>query len=553
MQKKFIALIVVLALFCSFVLPTSAITGGSISADDSATLKEEKSISTATLEDEFADDHVIVLLSNAASTSLRSYTTADFSEFGCSEVNNLTQYTTELVNATLSGDTSVAQQAMANAAAQNIIVPEGFYDLDTAKYHQILCLTLEEKGKQNVLDTIAEVIKHPDVIYAGPDYVIRACATTPNDPYRSDQWAINKIKLPQAWDVTTGSATVLVGVIDTGIDGTHPDLRNRINTSLSRDFTSNEIQPVTSVTDPNGHGTLVAGIIGAAADNGQGVSGTCYDVTMVSLRALGADGNGYVSHAYRAKDYANSIGIPILNMSFGWGETGSTQYDAALQSVLDAFPGLIVCAAGNDNNNLNTNPNYPAAFNIDNLITVGASTSLDQKLYGSNYSTTAVDLLAPGAGILSCYPVAKCQSYTDDDPSTQHYYGGSDVGYHYADGTSMSAAYVTGVAALILAKYPTLSATQIKTRILEGVDYISGLSTYCSTSGRLNAYKAVHNHSYTYTQYTGSTHYKDCSCGLSTTEEHIWVVYGSNGYRCSKCGYISYAQLNSVPDESTQE
>lgn len=493
MQKKFIALIVVLALFCSFALPTSAITSGSISSDDNVVLNEGKTISTATLEDEFADDHVIVVLSNAASTSLRNYTTADFSEYGCTEVNNLTKHTSELVNAKLKGDTSVAQQAMATAAEQNIIVPEGFYDLDTANYHQILCLTLEEKGKQNVLDTIAEVIQHPDVIYAGPDYILHTDSITPNDPYVDDQWAVSKIQLPQAWSITTGSDTVLVGVIDSGIDRSHPELYNRVSTTLSRDFTSNSGQTGNSCTDSDGHGTHVAGIIGAVGNNGQGISGACYNVTMVSLRVFDDSGNGNLGYVLDAIDYASAAGIPILNMSLSVRPIISAESIQEFKDALEAYPGLVICAAGNVSSggiNIDESPRYPAAYGIDNLITVGASNSVDAKCGFSNYGATAVDLFAPGDDILSCYPVGLCQNGTHDEKYSTHFYGGAD-GYHLMSGTSMAAPYVTGVAALILAKYPTLSPAQIKARILENVDPISALSGYCSTGGRLNAYKAL--------------------------------------------------------------
>lgn len=552
MQKKFIALIVVLALFCSFVPPTSAITGGSISADDSVALKEEKTISTATLEDDFADDRIIVVLSNVASTSLRSYTTADFSEFGCSEVNNLTQYTTELVNAKLRGDNSVAQQAAAAAEEQNVIVPQGFHDVNTSEFHQILCLTLDEKGKQNVLDTIAAVINHPDVIYAGPDYILHPCTTATNDTYRSEQWAIDKIKLPQAWDTTTGSSSVLVGVIDSGIDRSHPDLYSRVSLSLSRDFTSGEEETVTSVTDPRGHGTLVAGVIGAAGNNLRGISGACQNVTLVSLRVTDEYGNIYATRVALAIDYAKNNNISILNLSIGWRAAEGLVGNTDLVPYLSEYPGLLICAVGNGDKlgigmNIDVEPIHPAGITHDNIIAVGASTRVDTKCEFSNYSATAVDLFAPGTDILSCYPVGLCQNGTHDETRSIHYYGGDD-GYHIASGTSMAAPYVTGVAALILAKYPTLSPAQIKARILDSVDPISALSGYCVTGGRLNAYKALHNHSYTYTQSTALKHYGQCACGFSILEVHTWVSYGS-GSRCSGCGYVIDAQINSVTDE----
>ena len=533
MQKKFIALIVILALFCSFVLPTSAITSGSISADDNVTLKEEKSISNATLEDDFADDHVIVLLSNAASTSLRSYTTADFSEFGCSEVNNLTQYTTELVNAKLRGDTSVAQRAAATAEEQNALVPQGFHDVNTSDFHQVLCLTLEEKGKQNVLDTIASVIKHPDVIYAGPDYMIHPFATQPNDPYRNNQWAIDKIQLPQAWDTTTGSSTVLVGVVDSGIDRSHPDLNSRVNTAMSRDFTSGYGVPVASVTDPFGHGTHVAGIIGAVGNNQQGISGTCFNVTMVSLRVLDEYGDGYSSSVFFAIDYARSSNIPILNISLGWILALDSDYDMALGSVISNYPGLVVCSSGNDRLNIEKDYVYPASYSNGNIITVGATDSTDAKRYSSNYGATSVDLFAPGDNILSCYPVAQCQDVTSDTLETIHY----SNGYHYASGTSMAAPYVAGVAALILAKYPLLTTDEIKDRILDNVDPVSALSGLCVTGGRLNAYKAVHDHTFTYSQITATTHRRQCTCGINVVESHTRASAGNGRYICADCRY----------------
>ena len=543
-----------MALFCSFVLPTSAITGGSISANDSVTLKDEKLVSTATLEDDFADDRVIVLLSNAASTSLRTYTTADFSEFGCSDVNNLTKYTTELVNAKLRGDNSVAQRAATTAGEQNAIVPQGFHDVNTSEFHQALCLTLEEKGKQNVLDTIAAVIKHPDVIYAGPDYIIHTFATEPNDPYLDEQWAVDKIQLPQAWDTTTGSSTVLVGVVDSGIDRSHPDLYSRVNTAMSRDFTSGYGVPVTSVTDPTGHGTHVAGIIGAVGNNGQGLSGTCFNVTMVSLRVTDEYGDGYSSSVFFAIDYARSKNIPILNISLGWILALDSDYDMALGSVISNYPGLVVCAAGNIKQgnvplNIDVDYVYPASYSNSNIITVGASDSTDAKRFSSNYGATSVDLFAPGDNILSCYPVAKCQNGTHDTAGTVHYVNG----YHYLSGTSMATPYVTGVAALILAKYPLLTTDEVKDRILDTVDPVSALSEYCVTGGRLNAYKAIHDHTFTYSQITARTHRRQCSCGIDVVEPHTWASVGNGNFLCADCRYVSNDQINSVPGEFPQE
>ena len=538
-----------MALFCSFVLPTSAITGGSISADDSVTLKDEKLVSTATLEDDFADDRVIVLLSNAASTSLRTYTTADFSEFGCSDVNNLTKYTTELVNAKLRGDNSVAQRAATTAGEQNAIVPQGFHDVNTSEFHQALCLTLEEKGKRYIKAGSTDSLPIVTNCTNNAGYMGSVTGWIGDTGNRN---SISGCKVP-GQGYTDPAVQIRVGTVNSGINYTN---QNRSASGCSipclgeLDFVNSPLFVKVRVVWLRCKGVDYIIRTGVkyirVLDNG---SDGVEDITMVSLRVTDEYGDGYSSSVFFAIDYARSKNIPILNISLGWILALDSDYDMALGSVISNYPGLVVCAAGNIKQgnvplNIDVDYVYPASYSNSNIITVGASDSTDAKRFSSNYGATSVDLFAPGDNILSCYPVAKCQNGTHDTAGTVHYVNG----YHYLSGTSMATPYVTGVAALILAKYPTLSPAQIKARILDSVDPISALSGYCVTGGRLNAYKALHNHSYTYTQSTALKHYGQCACGFSILEVHTWVSYGS-GSRCSGCGYVIDAQINSVADE----
>lgn len=276
--------------------------------------------------------------------------------------------------------------------------------------------------------------------------------------------------MPNAWDITTGAAQVVVGVIDTGISGTHEDLANRINSNLCRDFSSGTEVAVGTPVDPKGHGTHVAGIIGAEGDNGIGISGVCWNVTLASLRVFDEKGSGYASNVALAIDYAITQNIPILNLSARWYASNTERYDYPLQAAISNYPGLFVCAAGNEAADNDTIDVYPTNIDLPNLISVAATDTTDSLCSFSNYGKTTVHLAAPGEGIKSAYP---------------------NNSYANSDGTSMATPYVTGVAALIKSLNRELTAPEIKALILNNVDKIDALSDKCTTGGRLNAYKAV--------------------------------------------------------------
>lgn len=292
-------------------------------------------------------------------------------------------------------------------------------------------------------------------------------ASYTSDTYIDNQWAIEKIELNKLWKIITGTNSVKVGIIDSGIDGNHEDLDSNINSSLSECFSS----ATNPLTDLNGHGTHVAGIIGAEGNNNQGISGICWDVDLISLNI--SDQYDYVDQDALADavEYATLNSIPIINMSISGGI-----YDSDLEDAIDDYPGLLVCCAGNEGLNLGNNVyhylSYPSCFLSSNIISVGNSTIDDEIGTNSNYGSLAVDLFAPGTSIYSTIP-------------------NSD--YISKSGTSMAAPMVAGVAALLLSINPNLSTNQLKSAILDGVDTFSSFSGKCVSGGRLNAYKAALN------------------------------------------------------------
>lgn len=364
----------------------------------------------------------------------------------------------------------------------------------------------------NTLDAAMEAYKNsPDVLYVEPDYKISlspiektgkvADAGTmsidsvvyPNDPGYQYLWGLHNtgqapfyglddadIDAPDAWSITTGTPTVVVAVVDTGVDYTHPDLAANIWQNTGEiingvdddgngyiddirgwNFVSKNNDPM----DDNGHGTHCAGTIAAVGNNGIGVIGTAWNVKIMPLKFLNAQGSGYVSDAISAILYANQKGAAVISNS--WSGTGYTQ---SLKDAIDASSAVVVCAAGNSGANADVSPQYPAAFTSSNILSVAATDYNDNLASFSNYGATSVDLAAPGVSI---YSTTKSGSY------------------QYLSGTSMATPHVAGVAALIKSQNPALSGVQIRNRIFSSVDAVSSLSGKVASGGRLNAAKAL--------------------------------------------------------------
>lgn len=249
----------------------------------------------------------------------------------------------------------------------------------------------------------------------------------------------------------------------TGINGDHEDLRNRVNAQLSRDFIAN----TNGLVDPHGHGTHVAGTIGAQGNNGIGISGVNWDVQLVALRVLndfGAWGPLERVAVANAVDHARINNIPILNASVVIG-----YHDSVNQPIRDAvasYSGLFVQSAENYRSNTNNNPRFEG---FPNVIVVGSTDRNDNMSNFTNWGSTSTHIFAPGTDILSTM----------------------GIGYAETSGTSMAAPHVAGVAALLLSREPSLSMEQQRAFILESADRLPQLSGMSITGGRLNAYEAL--------------------------------------------------------------
>jgi len=349
-----------------------------------------------------------------------------------------------------------------------------------SQYQAIYKLTLTTNDTTQVLKAIEQLNKIPDVAYATPNYLIPS-AQVPNDEFYSTLWGMHGehgIKAPQAWDISTGSHNVRVGVIDTGIVN-HPDLDANVTTGYDF-YNENEI----TNDDVNGHGTHVAGIIGAVGDNEIGVVGVNWDVTIVPLQACSASypeiafftiGELVAAITYATNTWGTEEQISVLNHSISG--YGGYSFDARLTAI-DSYPGLFVWSAGNAdgifaNTGFNVDSSDIESFNLSNIIAVGALQADGQKSGFSNYSSSGnyVHIYAPGSGIGS--------TVLNND-------------YDFYNGTSMAAPHVVGVAALLLSVDPSLTAPQLKQLITASADQII-ISTPLGpqVANRLNAFRAL--------------------------------------------------------------
>jgi subtilisin family serine protease len=308
------------------------------------------------------------------------------------------------------------------------------------------------------------------VVYAQPDYTmtLQGAAVTPNNPNYSNQWSLSAINAPQAWGVTTGNSNVVVAVIDTGVDYNQPDLVNNLwhNTdgSVGWNFINNDNNPY----DYNGHGTAVAGIIGADGNSGIGVAGVDWHVKLMALEFMDSTGSGSTSNAAAAIYWAVQHGATIINASWG-----GTSNDTALASAIayaQQHGVIVVTASGDNGTNNDTSAFYPADYQYNNLVAVAATDQNGNLASYSNYGPNSVALAAPGSSILTTTP--------------------NDT-YTYYTGTSMAAAEVTGAMALVWGEHPSWTYTEVIDAVLNSVDPLSGLSGKVETGGQLDLYKAV--------------------------------------------------------------
>ena len=330
----------------------------------------------------------------------------------------------------------------------------------------------------SVADAVAAYGAAENVAFAQPDYQVQV-HLTPNDPRYSSLWGLSKIGAPTAWDSTTGSSDIVVGIIDTGIDYNHQDLAANIWSNSDEtagngidddgngfvddvrgwDFYNNDNNPM----DDHSHGTHVAGTVGAVGNNSVGVVGVNWKVKLMPLKFLGRNGSGSTSDAVKAVNYARQNGADVINASWGGGG-----FNTALNNAIQAYHnagGIFVAAAGNSGRNNDSSAHYPSNYN--NVVGVAATDSSDRLASFSNYGTGTVDIAAPGVGILSTTPGNRYASYS---------------------GTSMAAPHVAGAMALVWAKNPTWTNSQVISKVYDSAKEI--LTTRVK-HGRLDLAKAI--------------------------------------------------------------
>ena len=350
----------------------------------------------------------------------------------------------------------------------------------------------------NVREIIAQYQASGLVEFAEPDYLIHSAAL-PNDPAFANGtlWGLRNlgqnggragmdINAPAAWDITHDAPTVIVAIIDSGIRETHQDLSANLWVNTAEisgngrdDDLSGYVDDVHGInaitrtgkpTDDAGHGTHVAGIIGAVGNNGLGVTGVAWKVQLMALKFLTSDGTGLTSDAIRCIDYARAKGAHIINAS--WGDAS---YSLALANAISRArdSGIIfVAAASNEGQNNDLLPTYPANYRLDNIIAVGALDRSGQVASFSNYGAHSVHLMAPGQSIYSTW-------YTANDA------------YATENGTSMATPYVTGALALLKAAYPNENYRQLIARLLSNTKAVPAAAGKCVTGGLVDVASAL--------------------------------------------------------------
>jgi subtilisin family serine protease len=359
--------------------------------------------------------------------------------------------------------------------------------------------------KRPVFEIKSSVVKrlsqNPNIEVIEPNYIYRA-SRTPNDPMLGQLWGMNNvgqadsdrqlgvagvdIGSSQAWDIETGSKEVVIAVIDTGVDYTNPDLAPNMWTNdaelkgkAGADDDGNGViddiygfNTITGGGDPkddHGHGSHCSGTIGAKGDDGKGIVGVNWNTRIMAIKFLDQDGSGTLENAIKGIDYATKMGAKIISNSWGGGGESQTLKEAIERA--NVAGALFVAAAGNESNNNDASPSFPASYQVPNVLSVAAVDNKGQIASFSNYGKNSVHVAAPGVNILST----------------------TTAGYESWSGTSMATPHVSGIAGLIASHERNLTSLEIKNRIITTARPLTGLRGKVRGAGFANAYAALTN------------------------------------------------------------
>lgn len=465
---------------------------------------------SSTARAQFAPGEVIVKLKDFA----RSSPDADTSDQMMTAVRALGERST--------GERALVEPLAAPAQRINEIISKRGLD-------RVFLLRFDRNS--DIDSIISRLRSDPMVEYAQPNYLIETASVIPADPEFHRQWALRNqgtgaegqpssldsdIKATAAWEITEGSADVIVAVTDTGVDINHPDLVGNIYTNPGEipangidDDQNGYIDDVngfnvadrnSDVSDVVGHGTQMSGIIAARSNNGVGISGVSQSkiLPVKFFRRTGpnpSDFDATIVDAARALLYSIAAGAKIINAS--WRTLLRDTSDSEDQALRDATlatldaGALLVCIAGNDAFDNDIIRVYPGAYQLENQIVVAASDYNDDLWHALNDPTTlqsgygkrTVHLAAPGALVLTSFARGNCVTCSNSsDP--EDWYGA-------IDGTSAAAACVSGVAALVKSQFPEANFSVIRRRVLEGVERRESLERFVLTGGRLSAFGAL--------------------------------------------------------------
>jgi RHS repeat-associated protein len=354
--------------------------------------------------------------------------------------------------------------------------------------------TLTLARGQDPLEAAALLRMAPGVELAEPNFLITRSQAAANDTHIGEQWALDNqgqtggttgadLAARPAWEVTTGSLATVVAVVDSGIDFTHPDLRNNrwVNAQERQNGRDDDrdgyaddlhgwdwVAREGAIRDEHGHGTAIAGLIAAQGNNGEGVAGVMWRASLMSLRVLDNTGTGDVAAAVEAIDYALAHGAQVINLSWGTDGESAALREAIIRAGQSGV--VVVASAGNGARDLDFAPHYPASFKLPNLISVASTDQFDQLAQFSDWGAASVAVAAPGVEVLTTWM------------------GGS---YRAVSGTSASAPLVAGIAGLVKTQRPWLNAEGTKKAVLDGARRIEWLGGKIQSGGVASASGAL--------------------------------------------------------------